>query len=152
VLRDGESLTSPRVLDRVGPFAMLPFHAYADNPNIAQYLPSPVRDRLDIYERNVLSRFNVPGTRLYQEVHRGHLSHLLPGEAEVLTGEVIRATTLTGTAAELARALGELEAAGLRGVMLHPVPHLVREAVREYAHEIAPQLRAARTEASQAAQ
>ena len=140
VLEDREPLTSPRVLERVGPVAMLPFHAYADNPEIAGYLPAPVRDRLDIYEKDVLARFNVPYDRLYQEVHRGHLSHLLPGEAGVLTDEVIRATTLTGTAAEIVQVLRELEEAGLRGVMLNPAPHLVREAVREYADKIAPRL------------
>ncbi len=96
----------------------------------------------------MLARFSVPRDRRYQEVHRGHLSHLLPGEAEVLTDEVIRATTLTGTAAEIVQVLRELEGAGLRGVMLNPAPHLVREAVREYAEKIAPQLGASGPESA----
>lgn len=140
VLEEGESPTSPRVLERVGPVAMLPFHAYADNRAIAEHLPRPVRERLEVYEREVLARFDVPRDRLHQETHRGHLSHLLPGEAEVLTDEIIRTSTLTGTAQEIADVLRRLEAAGLRNVTLHPPPQLVREQVAEWADKIAPLL------------
>jgi alkanesulfonate monooxygenase SsuD/methylene tetrahydromethanopterin reductase-like flavin-dependent oxidoreductase (luciferase family) len=140
VLEDGESPTAPRVLERVGAVAMLPFHAYADNPAIANYLPQVVQDRLEIYEREVLARFDVPRDRLYQETHRGHLSHLLPGETEVLTDEIIRTLTMTGSAREIADLLGRLETSGVRNVMLHPPPHLVHEQVREWATKIAPLL------------
>lgn len=119
---------------------MLPFHAYADNPAIADHLPAPIRDRLALYERKVLARLDVPRDRLYQETHRGHLSHLLPGEEEVLTEEIIRMNTLTGTAHEIADVLRGLEAAGLRNASLTPPPHLARETVREYADKIAPLL------------
>ena len=119
---------------------MLPFHAYADNPAIAEYLPPPIRDRLDVYEREVLARFDVAADRRYQETHRGHLSHLLDGEAEVLTDDIVRMTTLTGTAQEIAQLLRRLEAAGLRNVSLNPPPHLVRETVRMYAEKVAPLL------------
>ncbi|MFF4253959.1 LLM class flavin-dependent oxidoreductase [Streptomyces sp. NPDC001663] len=142
VLDEGESPMSPRVLERVGPVAMLPFHAYADNPAIGEHFPAPIRDRLEIYERKVLARLDVPRDRLYQESHRGHLSHLLPGEEEVLTEEIIRMTTLTGTAREIADILRALEAAGLRNIALNPPPHLAREAIREYAEKIAPLLAA----------
>ena len=97
--------------------------------------------RLDIYKERVLARFDVPDDRLYQEVHRGHLSHLLDGEAEVLTDEIVRMTTLTGTAAEIVAVLRRLEAQGLRNVTLNPPPHLVRQQVDEYADKIAPLLR-----------
>ncbi|MGR6974910.1 LLM class flavin-dependent oxidoreductase [Streptomyces cynarae] len=140
VLEEGESPMSPRALERVGPVAMLPFHAYADNPAIGEHLPAPIRDRLEIYERKVLARLGVSRDRLYQESHRGHLSHLLPGEEEVLTEEIIRMTTLTGTASEIANILRRLEAAGLHNVALNPPPHLARDAVREYAEKIAPLL------------
>ena len=112
VLEKGESPTSPRVLERVGPVAMLPFHAYADNPAIGDHLPQPVRDRLPIYESEVLARFGVPRDRLYQETHRGHLSHLLPGEADVLTDDIIRTFTLTGTAREIADMVRRLDERG----------------------------------------
>jgi alkanesulfonate monooxygenase SsuD/methylene tetrahydromethanopterin reductase-like flavin-dependent oxidoreductase (luciferase family) len=141
VLEDGEAPTSERALEHVGPYAMLGFHAYADNPAIADHLPPPMQERLGIYRERVLDRFDVPGDRLYQEVHRGHLSHLLDGEAAVLTDEIVRMTTLTGSAQEIAAVLRRLEARGLRNVTLNPPPHLVRQQVDEYADKIAPLLR-----------
>ena len=140
VLDDGESPTSARALEWVGPYAMMPFHAYADNPRNAERLPPPIRDRLDVYERNVLARLDVGRDRLYQEVHRGHLSHLLPGEPDVLTDEIVRMTTLTGTATEIAEVLRRLAAQGLCNVTLNPPPHLVRQAIADYAEKIAPLL------------
>ena len=140
VLDEGESPTSPRALEHIGAYAMLPFHAYADNPAIADHLPPAIRDRLDIYEREVLARFDVGADRRYQETHRGHLSHLLEGEAEVLTDEIVRMTTLTGTAQEIADVLRRLEGVGLRNITLNPPPRLVRETVRTYAEKVAPLL------------
>jgi alkanesulfonate monooxygenase SsuD/methylene tetrahydromethanopterin reductase-like flavin-dependent oxidoreductase (luciferase family) len=140
VLQDGESATSARALEYIGAYAMMPFHAYADNPAIAEHLPPPIQDRLDVYENEVLARLKAPRDRRYQQVHRGHLSHLLDGESAVLTDEIVRMTTLTGTAQEIAHVLRRLEAAGLKTIALNPPPHLVRETVRMYADEIAPVL------------
>ena len=117
----------------------MPFHAYADNPAIADYLPRPIRDRLDVYD-GVLAALPVSQDRRHQEVHRGHLSHLLPGEAEVLTDELVRMTTLTGTAGEIAATVQKLEAAGLQNLTLNPPPHLVRNVVRDFTDRIAPLL------------
>jgi 5,10-methylenetetrahydromethanopterin reductase len=140
VLEDGESPTSPRALEQIGAYAMMPFHAYADNPAIAEHLPPPVQERLEIYEREVLSRLAGPAEQRYQQVHRGHLSHLLDGEAAVLTDDIVRMTTLTGTAEEIVAALRRLEDAGLKEIVLNPPPHRVRETVRMYAEDIAPLL------------
>jgi 5,10-methylenetetrahydromethanopterin reductase len=136
VLEPGESPTSPRVLEHVGAAAMMAFHSYADNPHIAAYLPEPIRERIETYERKVLDRFD--RGRLHQHHHNGHLSHLLEGEAEVLTDEVIRMTTLTGTAEEIADVLGRLEAAGLKNVTLWAPPHLTRETVLSFEERVMP--------------
>jgi 5,10-methylenetetrahydromethanopterin reductase len=141
ILEEGESAASPRALERVGMAAMMAFHAYACDPSIGPYLPPPLQDRLEIYEREVLARFDVPHDRLYQEAHRGHLSHLLPGEDKVLTDEIVRATTLTGTAQEIATVLSDLEDAGLRNVSFWAPPHLTREIVLDVETKIAPLLR-----------
>lgn len=140
VLEPGEPATSPRALEQVGAHAMMAFHRYADDPATAEHLPAPIRERLEIYEREVLSRFDVPRDRIYQEAHRGHLSHLLDGEAAVLTDELVRMTTLTGTAEEIAAVLRRLEAAGLRGVSLCIPPPLTREVVRDVAEKVMPLL------------
>lgn len=136
VLEPGESPTAPRVLEHVGAAAMMAFHSYADNPAIADHLPPPIRDRIEVYEREVLDRFD--RTRMHQHNHNGHLSHLLEGEAEVLTDEIVRMTTLTGTAAEIADVLTKLEAAGLKNVTLWAPPQLTREAVTTFEEQVMP--------------
>ena len=143
VLEPGESAMSERVLERVGAGAMMPFHGYADDPSIAEFLPPPIRERIEVYEREVLSRFGADRERIYQETHRGHLSHLLEGEAAVLTEEIVRMTTLTGTAEEIAGVLRQLEAAGLSNVAFPIPPHLTREVITEVEQKVMPLMKAA---------
>jgi alkanesulfonate monooxygenase SsuD/methylene tetrahydromethanopterin reductase-like flavin-dependent oxidoreductase (luciferase family) len=138
VLRPGEGPTDPRVVERVGPCAILPFHAAADNPAIVEHFPPAWQDVFEVYKRTVLDRFDQ--SRLHQEVHRGHLTRLLEGEAEILTEEIIRATTLTGTADEVAAQLRALEDAGLRNVTLNFPTRFLREAVLEVEEHLMPAL------------
>jgi alkanesulfonate monooxygenase SsuD/methylene tetrahydromethanopterin reductase-like flavin-dependent oxidoreductase (luciferase family) len=141
VLEPGESPVSPRALGYIGAGAMMAYHSYACHPEIAEYLPPPIRDRLDTYEREVLAGFPVSRDRIYQEVHTGHLAHLLEGEAAVLTEEVVRMTTLIGTAAEIAEQLRALQAAGLDNVTFWIPPHLTRSVILEVEEQVMPLLR-----------
>ena len=138
VLEEGESPASERALEQAGPGAMMAFHAYADHPEIRPYLPPHLQERLDVYEREVLARFDVPRDRIHQETHRGHLSHLLEGEDKVLTEEIMRGAVLVGTAQEIADVLNGLEAAGLRNVSFWAPPHLTREVVLDIETKIMP--------------
>jgi hypothetical protein len=78
--------------------------------------------------------------RVHQETHRGHLSHLLEGEAAVLTEEIVRMTTLTGTAAEIADVLRRMEAVGLKNVSFPIPPHLTREVITDIETKVKPLL------------
>lgn len=140
VLEEGESAVSPRALERAGPCAMLAFHSYSDRPEIAEFLPPPIQERLPVYREKVIDRLH-GSTPLYQQAHQGHLSHLLPGEEEVLTEEIMRMTTLTGTAPEIAAKLRQLEEAGLRNVSFWIPPHLTREVINEVERDVMPLLR-----------
>jgi alkanesulfonate monooxygenase SsuD/methylene tetrahydromethanopterin reductase-like flavin-dependent oxidoreductase (luciferase family) len=138
VLEPGEPAASPRALEHVGPAAMMAFHSYACHPEVADYLPPPLRDRIEVYEREVLSRLRVPRDRFYQEVHAGHLAKLIDGEAAVLTDDIVRMTTLTGTAEEIAAQLRALEKAGLKNVSLWIPPELTREVILTVEEQIMP--------------
>ena len=139
VLRDGETPTSPRVLERVGAYASMVFHSATDRPGLLAHLPPDLQERYAIYKERVLGRF--PPDRLHQEYHRGHLSHMLDGEAEALTDAIVRSETLTGTAAEIAAQLEAFEAVGLRNLTVWAPPHQTREVVLEIEREIMPLLR-----------
>ena len=142
VLAPGERPTAPRVLERVGAYAMMPFHSWADDPRIGAHLPPPIAERLPIYEREVLARFPGGAAERHRFTHRGHLSHLQPGEAEVLTDEIVRMTTLTGSAQEIAERLRALRDAGLRNLSIWAPPALTREVALEVSERIAPLLAA----------
>jgi 5,10-methylenetetrahydromethanopterin reductase len=138
VLDEGESAIAPPAHAHVAAGATRPFHSDADDPSIAEHLPPPIRDRIEIYEREVLARF--PAARRHQETHRGHLSHLLEGEAAVLTEEIVRMTTLTGTATEIAAVLRGMSEAGLRNVAFPIPPHLTREVIVDIETKVKPLL------------
>lgn len=140
LLDDGEPANSPRALEQVGPLAMLAFHSWADNPAIAQYLPAAIQAQLDKYERDVLARFPHGRERRHQWIHRGHLSHLLPGEAGVLTEEIVRMTTLTGTPVEVAATLARLAAVGTDNVSLWIPPQLTRQVILDVERRLFPLL------------
>lgn len=143
VLGPGESATSERVLARVGAYAMMPFHSWADDPRIGEFLPPAVAERLELYEREVLARFPGGAAERHRYTHRGHLSHLQPGEDRVLTEEIVRMTTLTGSAEEIAQRLHALAAAGLRNLSIWAPPPLTREVVLEVHEQLMPLLRGA---------
>jgi alkanesulfonate monooxygenase SsuD/methylene tetrahydromethanopterin reductase-like flavin-dependent oxidoreductase (luciferase family) len=144
VLEPGESAASPRALEHVGAGAMMAFHSYACNPAVGEHLPPAIRERLDLYEKEVLSRLGPPRERAYMKAHSGHLSHLLDGEAAVLTDEIVRMTTLTGTAQEIAGQLRALEDAGLKNVTFWAPPQLTRETVLSIERDVMPLLEGTR--------
>ncbi|MEV6338839.1 hypothetical protein AB0M12_29505 [Nocardia vinacea] len=88
----------------------------------------------------VLDRLQVPRERFYQEVHAGHLSHLLDGEADVLTEEIVRMTTLTGTLEEIADVLLRLEGLGMSNVSLWIPPSSFQEVVLDVETKLMPLL------------
>jgi 5,10-methylenetetrahydromethanopterin reductase len=138
ILEPGESAISPRALKTTGPIAMFAFHSYACNPEIAQFFPPHVRERLDIYEKEVLARLDVPRERFYQAVHAGHLSRLLDGEAAVLTEQIVRDLSLTGTADEIAGQLRRLQNAGLKNLSVCIPPDSFQEVVVAVEEQIMP--------------
>jgi 5,10-methylenetetrahydromethanopterin reductase len=120
---------------------MMPFHSWADDPRIEEFLPPAVRERLPVYAREVLARFPGGAQDRHRYTHRGHLSHLQPGEELVLSEEIVRMTTLTGTAAEIAGQLSALAGAGLRNLSVWAPPPLTREVITEIHDRVMPLLR-----------
>lgn len=151
VLEQGESAVSPRALQQAGPLACLAFHLYADDPDIGASFPPALRERLEIFDKEVVSRLDVPRELVYQEVHAGHLEFLLDGEAAVLTEEIIRMTTLTGTPDEIVAQLRRLEAAGLGCLQLCVPSASVRDVILDVEQKIMPLMAPAATRTEGAA-
>ncbi len=134
VLRPGESLTSSRVIERVGPLAIVALHALWERSAVAIDLPAPLQQLYDRYDKEYVTKMKTPADRRYLEVHEGHLIYLKPGEEQYVNESLVRGFSLTGTGEEIIARLKALEAVGLKQVTIQVVnngPEMIEEFSRE---------------------
>jgi 5,10-methylenetetrahydromethanopterin reductase len=114
VLADGEAADSPRAKAQAGPAAAIVFHNYAEQDELGSIgfqVPPPFKPKFDEY-RDIYLTYE-PADARYLSNHRGHLMFVRPEESHLLTAEIIRAFTFTGTRAELVEGLRAMKAAGI---------------------------------------
>lgn len=117
VLADGEPADSVRAKAQAGPTATIALHSLVERDqfgDLGRPIPPQLAPLLDRY-REIYARYE-PADARYLENHRGHLMFLRPEEQAICTAELIRATTFTGTRAELRERLTELGRAGFQEV------------------------------------
>ena len=122
VLRDGESLTSERVIARVGPSVVPGLHAqweasYGPGANLGMQPDSEIADAFNAYIQEYAETKETPPDRLYLDVHRGHMVFLKPGEEQFATPDVL-ARSLTGSGPEIIERLEAMEATGVDNVAI----------------------------------
>ena len=109
VLAPGEPADSPRARAQAGPSVTAALHMITETGH-GEAPPSPVvREALARY-REIYEGYP-PATR-YLDNHRGHSLFVRPEEAPLLSGELIRALTRTGTEAELVESVRQIRDAG----------------------------------------
>ena len=135
VLRPGESTTAPRVIERVGPLAIVALHALWERSAVGTDLPVSLRDLYNRYNAEYVAQLKTPADRRYLEVHEGHLIYLKPGEERYLNETLIRSFSLTGTGEEIIARLKALEAVGLKQVAIQVVKN-GREMIEEFSREV----------------
>ena len=131
VLREGESISSERVIRNVGPTLVPGIHAMWErdygpganlgmsNPGLAEEYDRYVREYGDNRHRD--GRPNpTPDDRRYLDVHEGHYVYLKEGEERFVSADLV-SRTLTGTADEISEKLDDLEAMGVNNVALAAV-------------------------------
>jgi len=121
VLRPGESPTSPRVVERIGPFSIVALHALWEQSAVAGDLPAPLRKLYERYDKEYVATLKIPADRRYLEIHEGHLIYLKPGEERYVDESLVRGFSLTGTGEEIIARIKALEAVGLKQVALQVV-------------------------------
>ena len=124
VLEPGEALDSDRVVAQAGPRAAMLLHRAADQalggfPPMAS-MPPALADTIAAYVE-VARQFRPQGAH-YLENHRGHLMFVKPEERRFVTADLIRATTITGTEAEIKSAITGFAAAGYSEIAVQIVP------------------------------
>src|SRR5580692_9742950 len=124
VLEPGEALDSDRVVAQAGPRAAMLLHRAADQalggfPPMAS-MPPQLADTLAAYVETA-RQFRPQGAH-YLENHRGHLMFVKPEERRFVTSDLIRATTITGSAAEIKSTIAGFAAAGYSEIAIQIVP------------------------------
>lgn len=136
VLRDGESATSPRVIERMGPFAIVFLHALWEQSAVAAGLPGALMKLWERYRDEYAAQMRTPADRRYLEVHEGHLIYMKPGEEQYVDETLVRSMTLTGRGEEIIARLKGLEAAGVKQVAIQVVWPFGREMIEDFSREV----------------
>lgn len=139
VLRPGEALTSPRVIDQVGATVASVLHMWFElflligNDSL---VPDSCRDEWDQYLR-LIAGWDGPERARHQRVHLGHATFLVPDERPLITPALIQASgALVGEPSQIIARLKEQEAAGLRELVLLPALDQARVVFRDFAEQV----------------
>ena len=96
------------------------FHDMAEAEDLGSlgFKPPPqVRAQFEAYRK--LYQNYQPADARYLSNHRGHLMFLRPEEQAIITPEMIRALSLTGTQTEMVEAVRAYKAAGFSQIAIH---------------------------------
>jgi 5,10-methylenetetrahydromethanopterin reductase len=113
VLREGEPPDSPRAKAQAGPGASIVFHNLVEAEELGSIggsVPPQFQKNFDAY-KEIYRSYQPPDAR-YLSNHRGHLMFLRPEEQAIITGDLIKAFTFTGTQAELVDGVRAVKAGG----------------------------------------
>ena len=124
VLRDGETLDSPRVRAQAGPRAAVLLHRAADLDTEGWINTSPVADSVKDTLRGYVeaARKFAPADARYLLNHTGHCIAVKPEEDRFITAELIRQTTFTGQEQDIKQRIEAMRDGGLSQLVIPIVP------------------------------
>lgn len=114
LLRPGETLESPRVVEEVGSSLMVNVHYLYDRYRESGAEPPAYVE--PIWESYVAFRTRRDAERDHTRAHGSHYGSLDPDEARFVTPQMIRTFCIAGQAGEIVEQLTELQAQGLDGI------------------------------------
>jgi 5,10-methylenetetrahydromethanopterin reductase len=123
VLAQGEAFDSLRAKAQAGPGGALVLHNLLEGGfegSATASLPPFLAQLLERY-REIYMRYE-PADARYLTLHRGHLMFLRPEEEPLITADLIREMTFTGTADALAERIRELGRAGYTRIAVQIAP------------------------------
>jgi 5,10-methylenetetrahydromethanopterin reductase len=120
VLAEGEAADSPRARAQAGPSATMIFHDYVEHDELGSLGMRPLPQFKAIYDKYTeIYKSYTPADARYLSNHRGHLMFLRPEEEQLVTPELIRTLTMTGTQAELVDAVRAYKATDFSQFAVH---------------------------------
>jgi 5,10-methylenetetrahydromethanopterin reductase len=120
VLKDGEGYDSPRIRAEAGPAAAIVLHNLAEQRefgSIGLKPPPHLEKLLDAYMK-VYEAYQ-PDDARYLSNHRGHLMFVRPEEEHLISGDLVRFGTISGTVAEVREKIRGLRQAGYTQFSTH---------------------------------
>ena len=115
LLEPGEAVDSERVVRTIGPNVMASVYYFYDEVHERGVEPPGFLRRM--WKKYCALVEETPPAQRHFRTHEYHYTYLHPGEAELIDGDLIRATCLVGTADELVEQSRELEQQGLQELM-----------------------------------
>lgn len=138
ILQPGESMTSERVVHEVGAQAIASLHFWYEimlQRGSDAHVSEQARGVWEDYKRYVETE--MPAERRHLMLHRGHCAFMPKQEARFVTPELIRASGgLVGEREEIVARIRELEASGLKEVVLLPPTAVQRSNFKDFAEQI----------------
>lgn len=134
----GEALTSERIIAECGAAVVTGLHYLvawhletgAEPPDYARPMWNGYMDWLNA----------APPAVRHQRLHNSHYSFVDPEEARFITPELIKATCLTGSPAELGEQIHGLEQQGLKQIMLYPPLNRQYRVIEDFAEKVMARL------------
>jgi 5,10-methylenetetrahydromethanopterin reductase len=124
ILKDGETLDSPRVRALAGTRAAVLLHRMADLDMEGWINTSPVPDSVKAELEGYVEaakKFEPQDAR-YITNHRGHCVFVKPEEEKFISAEMIRQTTFTGVEQDITQRIEAMRAGGLSQLVIPMVP------------------------------
>ena len=133
---------SPRVLEQIGPSAILLLHTNWDpqEMKVGPFAPPEIAPIAKKYFEEHIMKMKTPLEKRFQEMHLGHLAFLREGEEQYLTPELIKLATLTGEAGEIRDRIRQLEEAGVTNIALNVCGTDAAQMIREFGNDIISKL------------
>lgn len=119
ILAPGEAADSPRARAQAGPWPAIYWHWLVEDGEQA-VIPPPLAPLIEAY-RKLYDNYT-PADARYMTLHAGHLMYLRPEEQQFVTGEILKYTSLTGSAEEIEARVAAMAAAGYQQVAIQLVP------------------------------
>lgn len=121
VLENGEPYDSARAVAQAGPVVAVVFHNLVEADERGSILPSDPRLAATLERYKELYATYEPRDARYLDLHAGHLIFVRDDERELITGDLIRDLSFTGTAAEVREKMIGLRDAGYHQVTIQIV-------------------------------
>ena len=116
----GERLETPAVRQAVGPFVSSSTNIFAYSNPDPRGLPEELRGDIAAF-RDIYKVADEPIETRHLKMYEDYLLGFKPEHEPLVTEKIIRATTLTGTPAEIAEAVEGMRHAGIHQVAIQPV-------------------------------